>query len=1042
MSSNSSASISFPIGKDTENLRRPKPPIDNHNVPDDENHHEEIPQTIGRYQIQGELGRGGMGIILRGHDLQLNREAAIKLLPCSLNQNPYLRERFLEEAAFAAQLQHPNIIPVYDTGTLPDGRPYFVMQAVRGITLAKALSEPNPSPTRLPHYLNIFRQVCQAVVYAHSRRILHRDLKPSNVMLGDFGEVFVVDWGLARKLKELPAGEPLSHLGWGDETFDVNQHQKTSHLIGTPAYMAPEQAHGLSQAVDTRSDVFGLGGILCEILTGQPPYVGKDTKEIQHLAEKGDQTALKQRLEQADIDPELREIVQKCLNPNPDERYNDASEVLQKIDTYLDSLEQRARRAELARVEAAALARAANKRRKLVYGIIVSLGFVFLLASIGAYREYHWDIEKERRKTALQLKITPVLSIAENDLKNGNYCKVIQTIQDSSLLLEETKQERLNTFAEELLEDALFLGFLEQVRQPELELDPSFNLDPNFIPLIEMAFEIYQVHPLKTSRLVFLEKFQKSRIRLQIVETLDLWAWIAQRQQPDVASRLHEIAYELEPEAYLPVALREISVRNEPARLLELLHDIRLKDCTSTHITQLASLLIRHGMMTEAEQLASENLRLRPESYWAHSLLGSILVRKIKDPADQAVRHLKLGRALRPKWSLNASQTQSALPKFISQERAEQFKRLLLSSPQSSNPLAIEVLLKARAGKYREAESLLVQLTPSEPNAAFELLRARVFALGGDELTALKALRTAHCLDPQNLEIVLFLCDLLIDREPEDAEKIYERVFAQNPKCLDAYIGHAQLAVRTGPSGVYQQRLAQAVAMAPNNPEIYLRLAHTLSLYGDPIKALELFNRGCEIGANFEGWNPPSEAVAARYQRLVNTYRQYLLYKEGTLVLETRGMPVTYTNPEMALTLAVVMARQVGNEPLQAAEIFRIVFRDNPKIIHETSSRIGYPVAAVAAIAATGSTDDPTRAVTPKERDDWSHLAAVWLSNEIDRLYDMAKIVSEPVRRYARIIQNHPRLSRFHESDFLGQLPKPTQELWAQNWQRLDDLIK
>lgn len=1041
MSSNISAPISFSVGKDTENIRRPKP-LDNLSINKGENNQEEIPQTIGRYQILGELGRGGMGIILCGYDLQLKREAAIKLLPYSFNQNPYLRERFLEEASMAAQLQHPNIIPVYDTGTLPDGRPYFVMQAVRGTTLAQALSEPNSSPTRLPHNLNIFRQVCQAVVYAHSLRILHRDLKPSNVMLGDFGEVFVVDWGLAKKIEECSTSEPLPNPE-GHETHDVNQQQKTSHLIGTPAYMAPEQAHGFSQMVDTRIDVFGLGGILCEILTGQPPYVGKDTNEIQHLAKKGDQTALNQRLDQADIDPELRAIVQKCLHPNPDQRYKDASEVLQKIDRYLDSLEQRARRAELAQVEAATLARAANKRRKLVYGIIVSLGVVFLLASIGAYREYHWEIERECRQTALELKITPVLSVAENDLKNGNYGKVIQTIQNNLLLLEETNQDQLTTLAEELQQDALFLGFLEQVRQPELELDPSFNLDPNFISLIEMAFEIHQVHPLKTPKSVFLEKFKKSKIRPQIAEILDRWAWIAQRQQPDVASRLHELANELEPDAYLPVALREFSVRNEPARLLELLQDIRLKDCTSTHIIQLASLLIRHGMTIDAEQLATENLRLRPESYWAHSLLGSILVRKIKDTSDQAEQHFKLGRVLRPKWNLNESQTQSALPKSISQEQAEQFKRLLLSSPsQNSNPLAIEVLLKARTGKYREAETLLVSLTPSEPNAAFELLRARVFALGGDELTALKAIRLAHCLDPQNLEIVLFLCDLLIDREPENAEKIYDRIFEQNPKCLDAYIGHTQLAVRTSPNAVYQKRLAKALSMAPNHPEVYLRLAQTLSLYGDPIQALELFNRGCEIGASLEGWNPPSEAVATRYQRLVNTYRQYLLYKQGMLTLETRGMPVTYTNPEMALNLAVVMARHVGNEPLKAAEIFRIIFRDNPKLIHETSSRIGYPVAVLAAIAATGSNDDPTRKVTPNERNDWSHLAAIWLFTEIDRLYDLAKTVPESVRRYARIIQNHPRLACFQDSDFLSQLPMPTQELWAQIWQRLNTLIQ
>ncbi len=276
---------------------------------------------LGRYQLQGEIARGGMGAIIRGRDVDLGRDLAIKVLLESHQRDPQVIRRFVEEAQIGGQLQHPGVVPVYELGTFPDRRPYFTMKLVKSRTLAALLAERNdragrgspdegqrpdsvrrgsPDPALrlteglhslhndLPRFLAIFEQICQTMAYAHARGVIHRDLKPSNAMVGSFGEVQVMDWGLA---KVLPQGgiadEAVAHpvqdsvittvrsasVGSGSES-------EAGSVLGTPAYMAPEQARGEVDRIDQRADVFGLGAILCEILTGRPPYSGSTREEI------------------------------------------------------------------------------------------------------------------------------------------------------------------------------------------------------------------------------------------------------------------------------------------------------------------------------------------------------------------------------------------------------------------------------------------------------------------------------------------------------------------------------------------------------------------------------------------------------------------------------------------------------------------------------------------------------------------------------------------------------------------------------------------
>ena len=205
-----------------------------------------------RYRIDGEIARGGMGEVLKGRDPDLGRDVAIKVLRDDLSGRSEMVRRFVEEAQIGGQLQHPGIVPVHELGRFPDGRLFIAMKLVRGRTLA-ALLEDRMGPTdERPRFLSIFEHVCETIAYAHSRGVVHRDLKPSNVMVGTFGEVQVMDWGLAKVLDQGGVADELRARRDRDDTSAIRTVRTGSEdgeslagsVLGTPAYMSPEQARG------------------------------------------------------------------------------------------------------------------------------------------------------------------------------------------------------------------------------------------------------------------------------------------------------------------------------------------------------------------------------------------------------------------------------------------------------------------------------------------------------------------------------------------------------------------------------------------------------------------------------------------------------------------------------------------------------------------------------------------------------------------------------------------------------------------------------
>lgn len=250
--------------------------------------HEIEYDDVTRYQDCGLLGKGGMGEVRNVLDRKLHRNIAMKILHSVWKDNSRERVRFTSEGQIAAQLEHPNIIPVYDLGKLPDGRPYFTMQIIRDRSFRSVVWEVHQRNDKEGRYqkrtgwslnrmLNVFLKICDAIGYAHNCGIIHRDLKPSNVMLGEHGEVIVVDWGLAKIVGEREQegfGGPIV-----SKRSDENDQTRIGNVSGTPSYMSPEQAKGLQDEIGYASDIYSLGIILYEILSGSPPFRGRFPEE-------------------------------------------------------------------------------------------------------------------------------------------------------------------------------------------------------------------------------------------------------------------------------------------------------------------------------------------------------------------------------------------------------------------------------------------------------------------------------------------------------------------------------------------------------------------------------------------------------------------------------------------------------------------------------------------------------------------------------------------------------------------------------------------
>ncbi len=308
-------------------------------------------RRISHFQVYELLGRGGMGEVYRGHDEDLDRPVALKIVRPKRKRTrrtaearPSPREegkregdgreklsqteRFVSEAQVTGRLDHPNIVPIYELGMDEENGVFFAMKLVEGDTLTLALKNDGDRrlrPSRLAYYLQVFLKVCDAVSFAHSRQVVHRDLKPSNMMVGEYGQVHLMDWGVAflveRKINEAESS------GRHDRSF--------GKVVGTIRYMSPEQVQGRHDQVDEKSDVFSLGATLYHVLTGHAPYMARTLPALLRQALACDFVPADLDVGKGRVPPALARIATRAMAPDPDDRYPSVQELQRDVEAFL-----------------------------------------------------------------------------------------------------------------------------------------------------------------------------------------------------------------------------------------------------------------------------------------------------------------------------------------------------------------------------------------------------------------------------------------------------------------------------------------------------------------------------------------------------------------------------------------------------------------------------------------------------------------------------------------------------------------------------------
>jgi serine/threonine-protein kinase len=680
-----------------------------------------IPRGRGEYTLMDEIARGGMGVVMRGRDQELRREVAFKVLHPDLAQRADSVQRFVEEAQISGQLQHPGVVPVYELGLLADRRPYFTMKLIRGRTFADLLLEREESTSDRRRMLDIFLSVCQTMAYVHSRGVIHRDLKPANVMVGTFGEVQVVDWGLAKILQPANSAgatptraappapvstrEELARESAEPVVVDARDSRSLAGAImGTLSYMPPEQARGEVAALDERADVFALGAILCEILTGGAPYSSSSARASIEASKALLEPAF-EALDRSETDLELIEICKQCLSADRELRPRNAKALVGHLQRYFEGLEQRARAAQIEAAEARVKAAEERRARKLTASLAASVVITLLVlgggwAWVRAQRDRREQTTREEADAALALAAEAqgasdweaaraAVARAQTAVHSGAPTEsLVARIEQVGAEIERGAAAAELESARRARNDAL-LARLEEIQSTEgSALNDRRDLeqrDREFVTAFrEWGVEI-DVEPVEQ----VVERILASGAANEISQGLDQWSWrraLKTKSWTAEARRLVEIASGADPDPER-VAIRRALIENDEARLVELARaavDTPLRPPTAL---ALAAGLLGLRRLPETSRMLEASLEHHPDDFGLHQTLAYTFEDSGPEHHGRALVHYTAALALRPN-SVNALRGLASLADARGERaRAEAMFRRALELRPTSYPI-------------------------------------------------------------------------------------------------------------------------------------------------------------------------------------------------------------------------------------------------------------------------------------------------------------------------------------------------------------------
>jgi serine/threonine-protein kinase len=1028
----------------------------------------ELPPRPGpeaRYQLLGEIARGGMGAVLKGRDADLGRDLAIKVLLEKYRDQPEMTRRFVEEAQIAGQLQHPGVVPVYELGAFADRRPYFTMKLVKGRTLAALLAERSGPADDLPRFLAIFEAVCQTVAYAHARGVIHRDLKPANVMVGGFGEVQVMDWGLA---KVLPRGggtdeadragrETLIQTARSGSGADAS---RAGSVLGTPAYMPPEQARGELARVDERADVFALGAILCEVLTGRPPYEGPTASALRRAAAAELAEALA-RLDGCGADAELVGLATSCLAPAVEARPRDAGAVASAVSSYRAGVEARLRAAELARVEAQARADSERKRRRATVGLAASiLALVVLGGGAGA-----WYFQQRRdRQLRVNLafdEVERLRDLAARD-PDGDVAKwlaardSLRHVADLIAGLADARaraRARFDVLARDLAAataaaeaDRKLVDELDDIRTAS-EYSQWHQIDTDYA----RAFRAAGLDPdHQGPESVGTSIARRPRgVALSMASALDDWARIrgGLRRPLTEWKHLWTAARAADPDPWR-CGLRDALERTDIAALRRLADGTDLDRQPAASLVLLGRNLNTNGEPARAVAVLNLAARVHPADFWAHEAFG-VRVHQVDFPAHEArgelrrgdqppqyeeeLRHLTAALALRPNSSgahNNLGTVLGALGRHA-EEVAElkEALRLRPDFPEAHNNLGIAL---NALGRYAEAvveHKEAVRLRPGFPEAHYNLgialedvgLPAEAVA----EYQQAVRLRPDYPMAHNNLGRMLLTLARYAEAESELKEAVRlqpEHPFAHNS------LGVAQRAQGKAEEAI--KAFKEALRHWPEYPEAHCNLGLVYQTQGRYAEALAEMRTGHELGTKRPGWRAPSAQWVQQAERLV------ALEERLPAVLKGDDKPKDVAEQIDFATMAATKG-----QPAAATRLYEAAFASRPGLVDDLAAAHRYNAACAAALAGCGKgKDDPPPDDSTRGR--LRAKALDWLRADLDHWR------RRPAAETPRVVQtlNHWKadadLAGVRDAEALAKLPEEERPAWKALWAEVDAALQ
>jgi serine/threonine protein kinase/Flp pilus assembly protein TadD len=891
--------------------------------------------TVPGYEVTGEVGRGGMGVVYRVRDRGLERDLAVKVMLADPAARPEQAERFVAEAKLTAGLQHPGVVPVHQVGRLADGRPFFVMKLVRGRTLAERLAtRPDPAAD-LPALLDVLAAVCRTVGFAHSRNVIHRDVKPHNVMVGDFGEVQVMDWGLARSTgargrqeggatdgsPELQVTDPLplaADPAPGEaETLPLpaatpGRATRPGSVLGTPEYMSPEQARGEWDRVDARSDVFALGAVLCEILTGDPPY-GSGTQEVVLFrAAEAVLAPARDALAKCGADAELVEIAARCLAPDPADRPADGTAVAALVDAYRAGVAERLRVAE--RERAAAEARAAEQRRKRRWQLAAAAAALLLLAAGGAFAwwsdvqatERRHEHEREEREAAARREeaareVRSSLDACEDALRAENAPLATAAFDRAASRVSEAGDDSRDRL-ERRRGDVNLLGALDRADDLWWTVGEGQYSRDQAIETWAAAFRRFGIVPGTTPPAEAARLLNESLIRERALMELDLWS--ATGSAP---AELLDVLKTVDPDPYRDEIRAAFRAKNRE-RFRELASSPKAAEQPTRFLVMIGQSYLTPN--TRGELLIEAAFRKAPNNYWVLMILGSQQSPlNNPDTVEEKLRaEARLGWAraalvARPTSQAAWSNLGGALSGAGETEKAFEFTREAIRlDPKLPHPHNNLGLLYWRSGNIPAAIASLqeaARLDPHFPLPHYGIGNIRMAAR--DWPGAAAAFRDAIKADPNytpghnNLAVVLEQMG-----KPDEAAAEYHAVLKINPRDSQARYNLGVIHARKGEEDKAIECFREAIAIAPDYMPAHFNLGRLLEGQEQLEEAIRCYRKVIELKPDvpqaysqlcvaLQKQGKLDEAVAVARQGIKATPKFALTHNNLGYALEAQG---------------------------------------------------------------------------------------------------------------------------------------------------------